>query len=142
MIINEYVRFSGYHYPKLWFYGRLAAVEMDSIVTDQTGIGAVYIAMELNDRKEPYQCIKNRNTIRLLYSTLTKWTVTYFVPVNFAFHDDDTVTWNNNLYGKNHAKDVSFYWIRNAILIIRFNASCMYVLSNDKYQRVMNSIKY
>ena len=91
-------------------------------------------SMEPNDTKEPYQCIKNRKTIRLLYSTFTKWTVTYFVPVSFAFHDDDTVTWNNNLYGVNHAKDVRFFWIKNAILIIRFNASCMYVMSNDKYQ--------
>ena len=98
------------------------------------------------DRKEPYQCIKNRKTIRLLYSSFIKWTVTCFVPVSFAFHDDDTVTWNNNLYGVNYAKGVRFNWIKNAILIIRFNASCMYdcvvYLEQRHVSRAMHSIKY
>ena len=48
MIIVEYVRFSGYHHSKLWFYGRLAAVEDDSIVADLTGIGAVSNAFNKN----------------------------------------------------------------------------------------------
>ena len=102
--------------------------------------------MEPNDTKEPYQCMKNRKTIRLLYSTFTKWTVTCFVPVNFAFHDDDTVTWNNNLYGVNYANGLRFYWIKNAILIVCFNASCMYVcvvyLAQRQVSRAMKSIKY
>ena len=151
MIIIEYVRFSGFHHSKLWFYGCLAAVEEDFIITDLTGIGAVSIAFNKNQwnqtiEKNPYQCIKNRKTIRLLYSTFTKWTVTCFVPVSFAFHDDDTVTWNNNLYGVNYAKGVRFNWIKNAILIIRFNSSCMYdcVVYFEQRQvwRAMNSIKY
>ena len=49
MIIMEYVRFSGYHHSKLWFYGRFAAHEDDdSIVTDLTGIGAVSNAFKKN----------------------------------------------------------------------------------------------
>ena len=153
MIIIEYVRFSGFHHSKLWFYGCLAAVEEDFIITDLTGIGAVSIAFNKNQwnqtiEKNPYQCIKNWKTIRLLYSTITKWTVTYFVPVSFAFHDDDTVTWNNNLYYciVNYAEGVRFYWIKNAILIIRFNVSCMYdcvvYLEQRHVSRAMHSIKY
>ena len=48
MIIIEYERFSEYHHSKLWFYGRLAAVEDDVIITHLTGIGAVCIAFKKN----------------------------------------------------------------------------------------------
>ena len=47
-MIMEYVRFSGYHHSKLWFYGRLAAIEDYVIVTDLTGIGAVFNAFNKN----------------------------------------------------------------------------------------------
>ena len=61
MIIIEYVRFSGYHHSKLWFYGRLAAVEEDVIITDLTGIGAVSIAFNKNHWNQTIQ--KNHTNV-------------------------------------------------------------------------------